>query len=473
MRAILIFVFVVCLNSCQIKIDNPNILVIYVDGLGYCDSGLYGCTKIPTPNIKRLGEEGVLFTQGYVSSPVCSPSRAGLLTGRYQQRFGHEFLPSSTPDSQAGMPLTETTLADALKNAGYVTGMVGKWHLGVQERFHPNNRGFETFYGILTATTDYIDPTREDAKYWVPVYEGYQIPDPYKDSPWQGRGDRPVMRGKVAVEENDYLTEAFSREAVNFINKNSSRPFFLYLPYLAPHGPLQVTEKYYDRFPHIKDEASRIQAAMVSALDDGIGQVIDALERNDVEENTLIFFVSDNGGGVAHYTSNDPLRLGKQTMFEGGIRVPFVMKWPRKIPRGVVFEPPVSALDIFPTAYVAAGGVPRENMQLDGVDLLPYLEGSKKLPPHENLFWRAGSIWAVREDTWKLIYAADRYWLFDLKADVVEQNNMADLRPDVVKRLQESYDEWNRGNIAPLWPPFGAKSNPMFFVGDIEVIWTF
>ena len=472
MRAIMMVALATCLSSCQ-KISTPNILVIFVDDLGYCDSELYGCNDIPTPNIKRLSDEGVLFTQGYVSSPVCSPSRAGLLTGRYQQRFGHEFLPSATPDSQAGLPLTETTLADVLKESGYTTGMVGKWHLGVQEKFHPNNRGFEVFYGILTATTDYIDPTSDQAKYWVPTYAGYHFPDPYIDSQWLGRGDQAVMRGKVITEEHDYLTEAFTREAVNFIDQNREKPFFLYLPYLAAHGPLQVTEKYYDRFPHIKDEASRIQAAMISALDDGIGQVISALKRNGIEENTLIFFASDNGGGVAHYTSNEPLRLGKQTMFEGGVRVPFLMKWPKRIPQGIVFESPVSALDIFPTAYAAAGGLPRKDLYLDGVDLLPYLEGSEKSPPHENLFWRAGSIWAIREDNWKLIFAAERYWLYDLEQDIGEANNLVDQHPDIVKKLQKSYDQWNRANMAPIWPPFGAKSNPLFFVDDIEVIWTF
>ena len=153
--------------------------------------------------------------------------------------------------------------------------------------------------------------------------------------------------------------------------------------------------------------------------------------------------------------------------------MPFLMKWPKRIPHGIVFESPVSALDIFPTAYAAAGGLPRKDLYLDGVDLLPYLEGSEKSPPHENLFWRAGSIWAIREDNWKLIFAAERYWLYDLEQDIGEANNLVDQHPDIVAKLQKSYDEWNRANMAPIWPPFGAKSNPMFFVDDIEVIWTF
>ena len=223
-----------------------------------------------------------------------------------------------------------------------------------------------------------------------------------------------MMRGTTAVEEDDYLTDAFTREAVAFIRKHKERPFFLYLPYTAVHGPLQVTQEYYDRFPHIEDEGSRIYAAMTSALDDGVGAVLDTLEENGLEENTLVVFLSDNGAGVSEYCSNDPLRLGKQTMFEGGVRVPFAMKWPARIPQGLVYEHPVIALDIFPTAVAAAGGELPTDRDIDGVDLIPYLDGSNGQKPHDRLFWRAGPIWAARVGYWKLIYAADRYWLYDL-----------------------------------------------------------
>ena len=444
----------------------PNVLLIFVDDLGYCDTELYGCDTVPTPNINRLADEGVLFTDGYVSSPVCSPSRAGLLTGRHQQRFGHEFLPSTAADSTSGLPMGEVTLADVMRDAGYVTGMVGKWHLGVQKQFHPTNRGFDEFFGMTTWGADYVDPTRDDVK---------AIRRPRRPVPtgnWE-RGIDTVQRGTTPVAEGEYLTEAFTQEAIAFINKHKERPFFLYLPHLAVHGPLQVTQKYYDRFPHIKDESSRIYAAMTSALDDGIGEVLDALEQNGLDDNTLVIFTSDNGAGVADYCSNEPLRLGKQTMFEGGVRVPFAIKWPGKIPKGTTYEHPISTLDIFPTVLAAAGVSPPTDIALDGVDLMPYLSGSNSEKPHDKLFWRAGNIWATRDGDWKLIYAADRHWLYDLSADIGEKTNLADKRPDMVKEMTASFEQWNRGNVEPLWPSFGTKGMPRFSVDGVNINWTF
>ena len=451
----------------------PNVVLILVDDLGYCDSELYGCDTVPTPNIRRLADEGVLFTDGYVSSPVCSPSRAGLLTGRYQQRFGHEFLSRTGPEDSAGLPLGEATLADAMKEAGYATGMVGKWHLGSQDRFNPVNRGFDEFFGMVTWGADYLDPMRKDARVVRRAGANLKEPERSSESTWKGRGNDTLMRGTSPVEENDYLTDAFTREAVAFISKQHERPFFLYLPYTAVHGPLQVTQKYYDRFPHIKDEGSRIYAAMTSALDDGIGVVLNALEENGLEENTLVVFLSDNGAGVSDVCSNEPLRLGKQTMFEGGVRVPFSMKWPARIPKGITYEHPISALDIFPTAVAAAGGKLPTDGTIDGVDLVPYLNGSNDGVPHGKLFWRAGPIWAARVGDWKLIYAADRYWLYDLSKDIGEITNLADKRQDVVKGITASYEQWNSGNIEPLWPTFGAKETPEFSVDGVTVHWTF
>ena len=450
----------------------PNVVVILADDLGYCDSELYGCDTVSTPNIKRIADEGVLFTDGYVSSPVCSPSRAGLLTGRYQQRFGLEFLPQTGPESDDGFPVDEVTLADALKGAGYVTGMVGKWHLGSKDKFNPINQGFDEFFGMNPGGTDYLDPTRDDARIMRRAGELSLEPAPPSKAPWKGRGHGTVMRGTTPVEEDDYLTDAFTREAVAFIRKHKERPFFLYLPYTAVHGPLQVTQKYYERFPHIEDEGSRIYAAMTSALDDGVGTVLDTLEENGLEENTLVVFLSDNGAGVSEYCSNDPLRLGKQTMFEGGVRVPFAMKWPARIPQGIVYRHPVIALDIFPTAVAAAGGKLPPDRDIDGVDLIPHLDGSNSQKPHDRLFWRAGPIWAARVGDWKLIYAADRYWLYDLSKDIGEINNLAKERGDVVKTIKATYAKWNSGNIEPLWPTFGAKTMPQYSVDGVQVHWT-
>ena len=449
----------------------PNVVVILVDDLGYCDSELYGCDTVPTPNIKRIADEGVLFTDGYVSSPVCSPSRAGLLTGRYQQRFGFEFLPRDGPESGDGLPPEEVTLAHALREAGYVTGMVGKWHLGSHEKFNPINRGFDEFFGMRPGGTDYLDPTRDDARVIRRV--GMTVDESASATAWKGRGDGNVLRGTTPVEEDDYLTEAFTREAVAFIENNKEQPFFLYLPYTAVHGPLQVTQQYYDRFPHIEDESRRIYAAMTSALDDGIGVILNTLEEGGLEANTMVVFLSDNGAGVSDCCSNEPLRLGKQTMFEGGIRVPFAMKWPARIPQGITYENPVSALDIFPTAITAAGGQLPADREIDGVDLIPYLDGSNSRKPHDRLFWRAGPIWAARVGKWKLIYAADRYWLYDLSKDIGEVNNLAKERGDVIKTIKASYAQWNSGNIEPLWPTIRAKTMPQFSVDGVQVHWTF
>jgi arylsulfatase A-like enzyme len=456
--------------SCGVETAGPNVVLILADDLGYCDSELYGCDTIPTPNLKRIADEGVLFTAGYVTSPVCSPSRAGLLTGRYQQRYGHEFLPSN---DSVGLPAGEATLADAMRQAGYTTGMVGKWHLGDAEEFNPTHRGFDEFFGVVGWGSDYIDPTREDVKSSRPGQKTAQASKTAPVASWGGRGGvSAIRRGTRVVEEEDYLTETFTREAVAFIEKHSSSPFFLYVPYTAVHQPLQVTQKYYDRFPHIEDESTRIFAAMVSSMDDSVGSILDALERNGLDENTMVIFLSDNGAGVADYCSNEPLRLGKQTLFEGGVRVPFSMKWPGQIPEGMTYEHPVSALDIFPTAMAAAGhGEPSTNRPGDGVDLMPYLTGSIDDCPHDTLYWRSGANWAIRQGNWKLIHAGDRDWLYDLSEDIGEQSNLAAERPEIVEQLKSAFDRWNSEMIDPLWPPIGVKASPDFSVDGVAIDW--
>jgi arylsulfatase A-like enzyme len=407
----------------------PNIVLLVADDLGFAEIGVHGCKDIPTPHIDSIAKSGVRFSNGYVSCPVCSPTRAGLLTGRYQQRFGHEFNPG--PANQAsgdfGLPLSETTLANRLKDLGYATGMVGKWHLGYRPEYLPLKRGFDEFFGFPGGAHSYLD---------------------WKD---RGREGNPVMRGDTVVEENTYLTDAFAREAAAFIEKHRSRPFFLYVPFNAVHAPLEAIQKYQDRFAAISDPKRRTYAAMMSAMDDAIGAILGKLRQHNIEDDTLVFFVSDNGGPTVQTTSsNHPLRGYKGQVYEGGIHVPFLVQWKRRLPKGVVYDNPVIALDILPTAVAAAGGTPAAN--LDGVNLLPYLTGQNKAAPHEALYWRFGPQWAVRKGDWKLLSAAQgSAELYNLAEDLSEKSNLASSQPAKAKELQAAYDAWNAKNIPAKW----------------------
>ncbi|MBI1760734.1 MAG: sulfatase-like hydrolase/transferase [Acidobacteria bacterium] len=425
----------------------PNIVFILGDDLGYCDVSMYGCRDIPTPNIDSVAKAGVKFTNGYVSSPVCSPSRAGLLTGRYQQRFGFEFntgpLQRALAEPEMGLPTSEITLAQVLKQAGYATGMVGKWHLGMHEKFHPQKRGFDEYFGFLFGANMYIDPDQPGVKSADPEGVGVKI----------RTARNPIVRGQTVVEEKEYLTEAFARESVAFIERHRNEPFFLYAPFNAPHTPLQATQKYLDRFPHVKDEKRRIYMAMVSALDDAVGAILNKLRETGLEKDTLVVFLSDNG--CATYTgacTNDPLRLGKLTHFEGGFRVPFAIRFPGRIKAGSVYDKPISSLDLFPTAVALAGAKMPADRAYDGLDLLPYLTGKKKTAPHDVLCWRNGDNAAVRKGNWKLFKGGDHFWLYDLSKDVGEQQNVAEKYPAVVTALKQELAAWNARMKQPLWP---------------------
>lgn len=425
----------------------PNIVFILGDDLGYCDVSMYGCREIPTPNIDSIAAAGVKFTNGYVSAPVCAPSRAGLMTGRYQQRYGFEFnagpLQRAISEPEMGLPTSEITLAEVMKQAGYATGMVGKWHLGMHEKFNPTKRGFDEYFGFLFGANMYIDPDQPGVKSFDPEGTGVKI-----------RSARnPIVRGQTVVEEKEYLTDAFAREATAFIERHRNESFFLYAPFNAPHTPLQATPKYYDRFPNIKDEKRRIYAAMVSALDDAVGAILKKLRDAGLEKDTLVVFLSDNG--CATYTgacTNDPLRLGKLTHFEGGFRVPFALKLPGRIKAGTVYEKPISSLDLFPTAVALAGGKLPTDRAYDGVDLLPYLTGKKKTGPHEVLCWRNGENAGVRKGRWKLFKGGDHYWLFDLSKDIGEQQNVADKYPAIVAQLKKELADWEARMKPPMWP---------------------
>lgn len=435
----------------------PNIVFILGDDLGYCDVGLYGCKDIPTPNIDSIGKRGIAFTNAYVTAPVCSPSRAALLTGRYQHRFGFEFnagpLPRALSNQEMGLPTSEATLAEVLKKAGYATGMVGKWHLGMHEKFHPVRRGFDEYFGFLFGANIYIDPLATSVTNAQPANSE---PTPA----WPRNARNPIYRNQSPVEEASYLTDAFAREAVAFIERHKQEPFFLYAPFNAPHTPLQATRKYMERFPHIKDERRRVYAAMVSALDDAVGEILRKLRETGLEQETLVVFTSDNG--CATYTgacTNGPLRFGKLTHLEGGFRVPFATQYPARLKAGMVYDRPVSSLDLFPTAVALAGGKMPSDRPYDGVDLMPFLTGQKKNEPHEVLCWRNGDNAAVRKGKWKLFKGGAHYWLYDLSNDTGELKDLANQHPEIVEQLKKELAKWESQLMQPMWPCREAPGN--------------
>ncbi len=412
----------------------PNVIVILADDLGYADVGFTGCKDIPTPHIDTLAAHGVRCTSGYVSHSFCSPTRAGLMTGRYQQRFGHENNPAWLPeDTKVGLPVNQTTVADVMKSAGYVTGAIGKWHLGAAPCFHPNERGFTEYFGFLGGGHMYLPGSRGGVEYTI-----------------------PLMRNKTPLELGGYMTDILSSEAAAFIARHKADPFYLYLAYNAVHTPLQAPEKYLNRFAGIADEKRRTYAAMTSAMDDGIGRVLAALREHDLERDTLVFFFSDNGGPITVVPcSNAPLRGGKGQLFEGGIREPFVVQWRGRLPEKAVYDEPVVSLDVFPTAAALAGVKLPDGLKLDGVNILPHLAGEIKTPPHERLFWRMGGgvSWAVREGRYKLLKLNKNasLQLFDLNNDLGETKDLASEKPDVVARLQKAFETWNAELIPPLF----------------------
>ena len=435
----------------------PNVIVIIGDDMGYADIGVHGCKDIPTPNIDSLAKNGVRCSNGYVSHPYCTPTRAGLMTGRYQQRFGHEFNPGPPTDRTpgVGLPLTERTMADRLKAAGYKTGIVGKWHLGhTEDKFHPLERGFDEFFGFLGGSHSYLR---------------------------SGTGPTAIYRGREEVQEKEYLTDAFAREGVAFIEKHKSEPFFLYWAFNAVHGPMEAAQKYLERFPDIKDPKRRTYAAMQAALDDGIGRGLAALREAGIEDDTLIFFVSDNGGPESvNASDNGPFHGVKGTTYEGGVHVPFLVQWKGHLPAGKVYDRPVIQLDFLPTALAATGVSPDSDAKLDGVNLLPYLRGETADAPHDALYWRFGGQMAIRMGDWKLVKASagrgraggggaasrrdkatvEGATLFNLKDDVGEQADVADKNPEKVKELAAAWTAWNAQLMDPLWgPPTRAKQD--------------
>ncbi|MBN7811037.1 sulfatase-like hydrolase/transferase [Algoriphagus sp. H41] len=420
--------------------DRPNVIIILTDDQGYKDVGFNGSTDIPTPGIDRIADSGVVFTSGYVSYAVCGPSRAGLLTGRYQDRFGFSKNPLFAPnDPQMGLPLSEETMADLLKKAGYATAAFGKWHMGAHPDLYPNKRGFDEFYGFLSGGHNYFpeDYTVADITQAKSQMDGYRT---------------RLLRNTERVDETEYLTDALSREAVDFVERHHEEPFFIYLAYNAPHTPLQATEKYLSRFAHIEDPKRRTYAAMVSAVDDGVDALLDKLDELGITDNTLVFFLSDNGGPSPHNASdNSPLRGFKGDFFEGGIRVPFAVQWKGVIPAGIRYDAPVISLDIFATAAATSQASPKN--ELDGVNLVPYLTGENQGLPHEQLFWRnyqAGKF-AVRTPESKQITTAKETLLFDIQNDISESRNLAADEAKRAAQLSQRVEEWKKTLMDPIF----------------------
>ena len=410
----------------------PNVVFILADDLGYADTGVYGSKTIPTPHIDALARGGARFTDAYVTAASCSPSRAGLMSGRYQQRFGFEFNTSGAAITHRlgrGLDPAAVTLADVLQRGGYSTGMSGKWHLGTRDHFHPRSRGFDEFFGFLAGAHSYFPSERKE-----PVYSS-------------------IQRDRETVKEPAYLTDAITRETVRFIAGHKDEPFFAYVAFNAVHTPIEASKKYLDRFPGVGNARQKAYNAMTSALDDAVGAILGALKKHKLENKTLVIFLNDNGGPIyTRVQSNGRLRLGKLFLFEGGIRVPMIMSWPGKLEAGSVYRKPVSSLDVFPTVCAAAGIQLPPELKLDGADLLPYLTGKNESSPHEALFWSNGPNRAVRLGKWKLVKAGEHSWLFDLEKDPGEKTNLAKEKPGILEKLEKALLQWQKEMKPPAWP---------------------
>ncbi|MCP4310876.1 MAG: sulfatase-like hydrolase/transferase [Bacteroidetes bacterium] len=431
--------------SCRRKAvtGSPNLIVIMCDDLGYADVGFNGCTDIPTPNIDRIANEGIRFSNGYVTYSVCSPSRAGFITGRYGQRFGYERNAQYQPgDSLMGLPLDEKTLAEVLAASAYTSGIIGKWHLGAHISNHPLNRGFDEFYGHLGGGHTYFP-------------ENLTIEDSYSINTERESYRTYIMHNHEAVKTTGYLTDEFSLQALRFVEKHREEAFFLYLSYNAPHGPLEATEKYLSRFSNIKDEKRRIYAAMVSAVDDGVGALLDSLEAFGLEENTIVVFLSDNGGPETKNASdNGLLREGKGSVYEGGFHVPFAMKWDGVLSPGV-YEHPVSSLDIFASITSLNRTPLNPEKPLDGINLIPFLTGEDHSLPHEAIYLRKydDKKFAVRAGDYKIVTHdnADIKELYNLEDDIGETIDLAEVYPRKLEELDSIRKAWNEELIPPAF----------------------
>lgn len=457
----------------------PNVVVILADDMGFGDPSCYGNELVQTEHIDSIARDGVKFTAGYSSAPLCSPSRAGLVTGRYQQRFGFEQQVSSGafPERREvrlddgslaplqgeaeflrrGVPMTEKNIGELFKAGGYATGVVGKWHLGHGPEFLPQNRGFD-FSAVFYGNTS-LQSTRLDDPELVSLKVDYH--DEAKDTAWTREGLNGIRRNGELVEVDQYLMFYFRDQVLGFIEAHQDRPFMLYFPMNSPVPPLQVPRTYFERLrDSIANIALRGYSALLKAQDDVVGAVLTKLHALGLAENTLVIFVSDNGSAVSRPGNNGPYSGGKMTTYEGGIRMPFVMKWPGHIRAGRIYEEPISTLDILPTVAAACGVSTGAAKPLDGVNILPYLNSEADGAPHEDLYWKLAGYSAMRRGKWKLYLEprASIAKLFDLDADPQERHDLSAVEPTVFADLKARYAKWDKSlpprawtNISPVF----------------------
>lgn len=403
----------------------PNIIVILIDDAGFADFGFMGSKDLATPNLDMLAAKAMLFTDAHVTASVCSPSRAGLLTGKYQQKFGYD---CNEGEGYTGLNVDEKLMPLALKNKGYTTGAFGKWHIGYKQEQQPLQKGFDYYYGFLSGGRSYFYKADKD--------------------------DKP--NAKTAIWENNnqvnfdgYLTDVLSDKAVAFIEKNKQQPFYMYWAPNAVHTPMEATNDDLQRF---KNHPRQKLAAMTFALDRAIGKIVDKLKADKLFDNTLIFFLSDNGGAANNQSSNLPLKGFKGNKFEGGHRIPLLVSWPKYIKAKSTFKGLTSALDIYPTALEAAGIKNYEALGLDGISLMPQLKGLSTANPHTQLVWRKDKIAAIRNNLHKLIFLNGKEeGLYNLKTDPAEKNNLITSQPKVVESLKLQFNDWQKDKVKPLW----------------------
>ena len=410
----------------------PNVIIILTDDMGFKDVGFNGSEDILTPNIDNLAKQGIVFTSGYVSHPYCSPSRAGIMTGRYQQRFGHEHnVPFDTEDSTMGTPLTEIFLSQKMKAAGYNTYAIGKWHLGNHPALLPHNRGFDKWFGFSGGNMNYWGFPQKENRMHIQ------------------RNDT-----KIRPDELTYLTDDFTNEAISNIKNNGNSPFFMFLSYNAPHSPDHATIEHLNKTAHIEFGKRSVYGAMIAGIDKGIGQLVDLLTDMHIRDNTMIVFLSDNGGRL-DAANNGPYRGHKGMLFEGGIRVPFVISWPAKLPKGKIYDDPIISLDLFATCIASAGIEVSETDKLDGINLTPLLNEDNTQKRERTLYWRVanGEEYALRKGNFKLIKSAykNKTMLFDLEQDHQEIHDISAENPEVVDEMITLYQSWNAGLAIPRW----------------------